>query len=244
MHPYSIYIGKNVDDALSKATTLEKKVSKIEVNQDNFRKENEVLKQDLKEIAEKQAIIEIEMRKSNVVLSGITEDKGEICKDKVKSCLTAVPGIEITTIKKCYRLGAFIPGKHRDILIQFDSESEKYLLFNNKDKLPKYINIRDDIPTEIYNKRKELMQIFKLAKSLEKYKKTRFHGTKLRVGRTLYSKDNMHQLPPEISPAASCARESQDSLVSFGKHNPLSNHHECDITIEGSKYSSSEHYLQ
>ena len=239
------YIGHNVDSALSRTKELESKVDNITEVQQGIVKENETLKNNLKDLCEKQHLVELELRKSNAVFKGISEEKFENCPSRIKTCLKDIPELSDVKIKTSYRLGSFVPGNTRDILVQFESEDAKHVIYGNKSKLPSSVTVRDDIPPDIYQKRKDLMPVFKLAKSMDTYRKqTRFHGTKLRIGRTLYTKDNLHQLPPDLSPAKSCTKEDEHSCTFFGRHNPLSNFYECDIIIEGQRYKTSEHYLQ
>ena len=239
------YIGKNVDEALSKTKSLEKKIGSLEHCTNDVKLENAKLKVELDDLREKQSLMEIELRKCNVVFKGIGEDKHENCVQKVSTIIGNMKNTAGVEVLKSYRLGQYTPGRTRDLLVHLNSEDAKYQLFNNKKTLQDGISIRDDIPSDVYEKRKELMSVFKLAKASEAYAKTtKFKGTKLKIGRTFYTQKNLHQLPPDLSPANSCSRDSSTSHVFFGKFNPLSNFYECDIVIEGQKYRSSKHFIQ
>ena len=236
------FIGQNIDSALTKFNTLESKINSVEKDTTALKADSRAIHTKIESLKHHYSILETEMRKSNMVLSGIKD-----CASKVKEIFKDMPSTKTKKIPigKCYRLGAFIPGKTRDVLCEFRNKTDKHTIFKNKKELPESVYNQDDLSSEVNSKRRELMPIFKLAKSKEAYSKiTKFKGDRLYIGRTGYSTGNLHQLPPDISPSKACTRENDDCLVFFGKHSPYSNFYPCDIIINGNKYHCAEQYLQ
>ena len=244
------YIGQSVDSALEQHDKLEKRISHLETDTTSIKYDSVKLRSQLEELQDKQLEMECDMRKSNMILSGIGDAKQEDIRQKVDETLKHIKeeSGEPLPIKSCFRLGRFVPGANREVLISFVHDSSKHRVFANKKKLPEKVFAKDDLPAEVRQRRKDLMPIFRLAKSKETYNKiTKFKGDKLIIGRSkygVYPRNNLHQLPPDLSPANSCKKEDDTAFVFFGKHNPLSNFYPCSINIEGVKYTSSEQYIQ
>jgi ribA/ribD-fused uncharacterized protein len=76
------------------------------------------------------------------------------------------------------------------------------------------------------------------------HKKAYFNGDKLKVDGVLYGVDDIPNLPSHLNPEKACTKRSDDVVLFFGKHSPLSNFHECSLTLDGFKYTGVEQRYQ
>ena len=145
-----------------------------------------------------------------MIFSGISEDHNEKvdeCRAKLKYVLNGVSNLSGKEIKigHCHRLGSYYPGKIRPILAHIPKLEHCQSILENRKDFPQGVYILEDFPKEIQDHCKEIMPIFKLACSLDKYKdQTKLCGDKLIIGRSTYQvkpKSNLNTLPPDLNPA-------------------------------------------
>ena len=75
-------------------------------------------------------------------------------------------------------------------------------------------------------------------------KKASFNGDKLKVDGHSYGVDDIPNLPSHLNPEKACTKRTNDVMVFFGKHSPLSNFHECSLTLDGAQYTGVEQRYQ
>ena len=240
-------VWNKVDDAVSKNTVLETKVNTMETKMQTLTNENVKLKKDLGDLKEACVNMEIQQRKNNGLFSGITElvdEKPEQCKAELLKSLSRIPGNDKFTIGRCHRIGTVIPGKPRDIIVHFPNENDKSVIIENRKLLPQNVYINEDLPYETLQRKRELLPIFRLAKSMDKFKSVKLKQDKLLIGRTTYTVDNLDKLPPELNPINTCVKEDESTYVYFGKKHPLSNFYPAVTKIDGKSYPTTEHFIQ
>ena len=248
------FFGAKLDEAISKHDELSQKFTELELKHEQLLAENTKLKREQRELKEEQLRLETFQRRNNAVFSGVDEklsEKAWECKAKLIEKLNTL-GANINfeeVIGRCHRLGPPQPGKNRDIIAHFPNENNKFAILNLKDKFPNKMGMHEDLPPEISSRKRELMPIFKLAKSKEHYKHVaKMKQDKLMIGRTTYTvrpANNLHQLPPDLDPIKSCSQDNEYCYVFFGKHHPFSNFNDAvPITINGEVYPTSEHFIQ
>ena len=69
-------------------------------------------------------------------------------------------------------------------------------------------------------------------------------GTTLKIKGKCYTRDNLHQLPEEVSAFASTSKSTDSAIGFFGELNPLSNFHGCSFEWNGITFHSSEQFIQ
>ena len=69
-------------------------------------------------------------------------------------------------------------------------------------------------------------------------------GTTLKIKGKRYTRENIHQLPEEISAFASTSKSNDNTLGFYGELNPLSNFHVCFFEWNGIQFHSSEQFIQ
>ena len=148
--------------------------------------------------------------RDNMIFSGISEDHNEKvdeCQAKLKYILNGVSNLSGKEIKigHCHRLGSYYPGKIRPIITHIPELEDHQSILENRKDFPWGVYISEDFPKEIQDCHKEIMPIFKLACSLDKYKdQTKLCSDKLIIGRSTYQvkpKSNLNTLPPDLNPA-------------------------------------------
>ena len=144
------------------------------------------------------------------MFTGILEDKNESANDyktKLRFALSGIENVDGSKLKigRCHRLGKPYPGKTRPIIAHLPDFEECELIFTGKNQLTKGLYINTDMPVEISQRRRELLPIFKSAKSLPKFRdNTKLIGDKLWVNGVQYQcrpNGNLLSLPPELIPA-------------------------------------------
>ena len=61
---------------------------------------------------------------------------------------------------------------------------------------------------------------------------------KLKVDGKIYEVGDINHLPPHLEPINACTHKTDNMVLFFGKHSPLSNMHMCSIALNGQDYSS------
>lgn len=121
--------------------------------------ENTKLKNKISELELKIKWAETEKRKSNLVFYGIEEKiqlEAELV-DFIKEMIGDM-GVHMDSqeISKVYRIGRKMENKNRPVIATITTQWKKHLILKNKPNLPQGINIKEDYPKEILDKRKQL----------------------------------------------------------------------------------------
>lgn len=226
------------EEASHKSTENEKRIEKLE-------SENMFLKEKLKALEERVVKQESYSRRDNLLLHGIQEKKGENCGDIVLDTLSKI-GINLPqrAFVRVHRNppGPYTPGKNRPIIAKFHHFQDRQAVWQSRKNLPGELYITEDFPKEISQRRRNLTPILALAKTVPTVKAARLVEDKLLLDGTVYTTDKLHTLPEEIR-SKSTSTLTKDGVVAFSSASaPLSNLYPCDITMQGHKYSSVEHY--
>lgn len=121
--------------------------------------ENTNLKDKISELEFKLKRAEIEKRKNNLVFFGINENikfETELV-DFIKEIIVSMEVyMDSQEINKVYRIGQKTENKNRPVVVTITTQWKKHLILKNKPSLPQGINIKEDYPKEILDKRKQL----------------------------------------------------------------------------------------
>ena len=114
-----------------------------------------------------------------------------------------------------------------------------------KKHLPKGVFVDREYTEETECARKLLRPILKLAKAKPEYKgKSRLDRDVLVIQGRRYSTKQLHKLPSDINGFKASSKENNGVIAFFGELNPLSNFHVAHFEVNGSKYHSSEQFIQ
>ena len=213
----------------------------------NLKKENEELKGNLLKL-------ECRQRRDNLVFEGFDEVRGERdvdCYWKLANAISYIPDIYdpySVKISRCHRVGPYKKGQKRPIVAHFHWFGDRQRIYKNKRYLPRGIYIHEDFPNEIEERRSALKPILQAALQKEKYK-NRVYLTvdKLIVNKkafTIRPRNNLHELPPDLNPEILAERENNQTLVFFGQGSKLSNFHPAPFSVNNTKYTCSEQFIQ
>ena len=121
--------------------------------------ENTKLKNKISELELKLKRSEIDKRKNNLVFFGINENikfETELV-DFIKEIIVSMEvNMDSQEISKVYRIGQKTENKNRPVVATITTQWKKHLILKNKHNLPQGINIKEDYPKEILDKRKQL----------------------------------------------------------------------------------------
>lgn len=178
-------------------------------------------------------------RRMNLIFSGITEIRNENCEQSVRAALSPLDGQNVL-IEGCHRLGPYLPGKTRDIIVKFRHYTDVLITLDRRFKLPRGIFVNKHYSQETKRKVDIIRPLYKEAKN-------RDNGAKLVHDSLIYKKkkytvSNVQTIDFDTS---IIGEKSDGVTVAFsGRYSPLSNLYPCNFTIDGVQYRSSEHYYQ
>ena len=217
----------------------------------HIEKENKKLKDRLNDLENK-------LLDCSIIVHGITEEVDEtdaerreklivimartIRRQTMDECIEVVRNVPI---KSTQRLGRFVANRNRPISVTFENKSDADHLFENKTRLGKGIFADCEYCQETERERQYLRPILKQCRRLDDYKGVcKMEGTTLKIKGKRYTRENLHQLPEEISAFASTSKSNDNILGFFGELNPLSNFHVCFFEWNGIRFHSSEQFIQ
>ncbi|KAK2139571.1 hypothetical protein LSH36_1715g00000 [Paralvinella palmiformis] len=101
---------------------------------------------------------------------------------------------------------------------------------------------RQDLPDSYVKARGQLRPVMTAAKLCGK--NASFNGDKLKVDGHSYGMDDIPNLPSHLNQEKACTKRTNYVIIFFGKHSPLSNLHECSLTLDGAQYTGVEQRYQ
>jgi ribA/ribD-fused uncharacterized protein len=217
--------------------------------------EKEQLKNQCQMISESMIKTGIQMRELNIVFEGVVETYGEdktLLYNKLIGVLNHMKvfngqGARVP-IAKIDRVGFYVRGQVRPVIVRFMRQSDVELLMRNRLQLPDRVYVHEDFPPEIEERRRILRPIFNKAKKMQEYKgKCRLSFDKLVLNGksfTVAPRNNLNKLPPALQPRASAEKENDSTIVFFTQGSPLSNFHPAPFVKDHINYACSEQYIQ
>lgn len=159
-------------------------------------------------------------------------------------------GLTGLKIKVTYRLGNFRPGSvsNRPIVVKFANIADKWVVWNNKSRIRHNreapVRIQLDLPKQLREENRVLQRVAKIARQKsEVFGLAKVKDYKVIINNEPYGIENLKDLPSELHPEHIYTPRSDNAVVFFTKHSPLSNHHLAPFEIDGFKFSCVEQYL-
>ena len=123
-------------------------------------------------------------------------------------------------------------------------QDTEYILENRFD-LNRGIFVDKEYPAEVERKRRTLLPILKAARQLSDYKKgSRLEEDWLILKGRPYTVNTLSQLPDELNVFSVTSKENEHCVGYFGEINPLSNFFPAPFQLDGTRYISSEQFIQ
>ena len=202
--------------------------------------------------------IEDKLVDNNLLLFGINELEGETEQDRYSVILEVIsstfvgPTQEIrleqaknVMIESLTRKGRYNPRKIRPISVTFMHLCDSINLLMNRKYLPDGVFVSKEFGERTENERRLLKPILRATNSIKEYKRRcRLEGDHLVIKGRHYGRDNLGELPPDISGYKVTSKEDAGIVGFFGELNPLSNFHPCVFKVEDNWFHSSEQYIQ
>ena len=206
------------------------------------------------------AKIEDKFLENNIVIHGIAEERGEgdegrqekiyhamATTVKSQNPMFRLQAAKRAGIKYTRRIGP--PNKNsyrpRPISISFNRTEDAKILLQNKKELPDGVYVNREFSEETEKTRRLLRPIWKAAQDMPKYQgRCRLDGGTLILHGKRYEKENIHQLPDELSGFHISSKTNPTTFGFFGELSPFSNFHQSWFTLKGCEYSCMEQFIQ
>ena len=195
---------------------------------------------------------------NNLLFFGINELEGETEQDRYSVILEVIastfvgPTQEIrleqaknVMIESLTWKGRYNPRKIRPISVTFTHLCDQVNLLMNRKYLPDGVFVSKEYGERTENERRLLKPILRAANNIKEYKRRcRLEGDQLVIKGRHYGRENLGELPHDISGYKVTSKEDAGTVGFFGELNPLSNFHPCVFKVEDNWYHSSKQYIQ
>ena len=223
-------LNRKVQQLTAEQRRMKQQLTKIE----NLSLENSIIVRGLAEtIKETEQLL---VAKLHSVLSKIMQ--GET--DEVK-----LSNAKQITIKNIRRLGRPNRQRIRPVSVELCHKQDVDYILENRFDLEKGIYVDKEYPIEVERKRKILLPILRAAKRSSEFKKqSKLEEDKIVLKGRRYDINTLNQLPDELNVFKVTTRENVSTIGYFGEINPLSNFYPAPFIHEGTRYISSEQFIQ
>ena len=154
--------------------------------------------------------------------------------------MTKARGVRLAKVR---RIGSYTGERGRPVSVEFDRKSDAKYFLQSKKKLPESVYASREYTFETEQDRRFLRPILRAAKQNPNYR-CRMEGSKIIINGKWYSRNDIHNLPDDLS-GYNVSNKTDDHTVGFfGELNPFSNFHKCSFTYNEVEYHCSEQLIQ
>lgn len=178
---------KKINDRLD---DIDKKLGQIATDTNAIKQENKQLKEKIEDQDRRIEFLEREVRKKNLVITGVTDEEAEGEKEMLDKVALVMNNIEVgmdeeRDLEDCIRLGRYKEAGTRPILIKLRKFSKKMEILKQAKNLKNTkIGINEDYTKEVQEERKKLIPIMKEARA--KGQKAMIKYNKLIINNEVY----------------------------------------------------------
>ena len=200
--------------------------------------------------------IENRILEQNVLITGIPEEAWELESNltekiiKLISCtidsndeddkVMKARGVRLAKVR---RIGLYTGERGRPVSVEFDRKSDAKYFLQSKKKLPEGVYASREYTFETEQDRRFLRPILRAAKQNPNYR-CRMEGSKIIINGKRYSRNDIHNLPDDLSGYNVSSKTDDHTVGFFGELNPFSNFHKCSFTYNEVEYHCSEQFIQ
>ena len=202
--------------------------------------------------------IEDKLVDNNLLFFGINELEGETEQDRYSVILEVIsstfvgPTQEIRLdqtknimIESLIWKGRYNPRKIRPISVTFTHLHDSLNILMNRKYLPDGVFVSKEFGERTENECRLLKPILRAANNIKEYRRRcRLEGDHLVIKGCHYGRENLGELPPDISGYKVTSKEDAGTIGFFLELNLLSNFHSCVFKVEDNWFHSSEQYIQ
>ena len=148
----------------------------------------------------------------------------------------------------CYRLGPYKSGRTRPILVCFERQCDRDLIYSRRMDLKRltdfqHVWINEDLNPASKRKRNMIKLITR--DTQEQGIDCRTGKYAIHIGKTKYDESNLNELPPQLQPASlKQIKIDENTLAYQSKFAPLSNFYNCTIVIGKHRFVCAEQAFQ
>ena len=232
-------------------TLLEKENDRLRMKVDQLEMKNLKLKERLSNIEDK-------LLENNLMFFGLGERDGETEYDRYETILGIIaatfPGQNYDDklqaarhiqIEKLVRKGKYNQNGTQAISVTFSHHHDLVEILISRKYLPAGIMVSREYGKQTEIERKLLKPILKAANNKTGYKrKCQLEGDHLIIKGRHYTRENLSELPDDLSCYKLTSKEDSNTVGFFGELNPLSNFHQSYFAIDNQWYHCSEKFIQ
>ena len=227
-------------------TALKKENDRLKTKVDQMETQNLKLKKRLSDIEDK--LLE------NLMFFGLDERDGETECDRYETIIgiiaSTLTGLNYDDklqsarqiqIEKLVRKGKYNRNGIRPISVTFSHHRDLLEILLNRKYLPAGIMVSREYGKQTETERKLLKPILKAANNKTSYKrKCHLEGDQLIIKGKHYTRDNLCELPDDLSCYKVTSKEDINTVGFFGELNPLSNFHQSHFAVDNQWYHCTE----
>ena len=232
-------------------TALKKENDRLKTKVDQLETKNLKLKERLSDIENK-------LLENNLMFFGLDERDGETEYDRYETILgilaSTFPGPNYDDklqaarhiqIEKLVRKGKYNRNGIWPISVTFSHHRDLSEILLNRKYLPAGIMISREYGKQTEIERKLLKPILKAANTKTSYKrKCHLKGDHLIIKGKHYMRENLSELPDDLSCYKVMSKEDSNTVGFFGELNPLSNFYQSYFAIDNQWYHCTEQFIQ
>ncbi len=150
-------------------------------------------------------------------------------------------------IVRCHRVGRYIPGQVRSIIIKLHFIGDRQIILQSVPALRGTgVYINEHYSSETKTNRNALHPMLKAAHNKAIYKdKVSIHVNRLVLNGKTYTINNLDTLPADLNPGHLATNDSVPGLIRFfGRASHFSNFYPSIVIIDGVRYINNEQYYQ
>lgn len=192
--------------------------------------------------------IDKEVRKKNLVISGLTEELNENLYTRSVTVLKSIcDAIQQEDIDCVYRVGTPTTGKTREVIVELFSKYVKESVLKGRKKLrdnesTRNIWINEDLPHRTRKVKGVMRDIVRRAGEIGI--PCELSGDRISCNNVTYSMQHLKALPVGLRPDDLKTRTVGMRIGFMSQDSYLSNFYLCPVTVDGYTFSSAEHAIQ
>ena len=234
---------------------LDKSLSEIRAEMKGMETHINMLQAENKTLKQKLVDQEAYSRRSNLIINGIPERRGQnlftVFESIAKYELDLQKDISVERIHRVGPPPRFENQAPRPIIVRFSNFQDRQLVWHNRNRrdprnldprnpsTPPKFSIIEDFPPSVVEARKRLLPIAYEAYNVHNMQAT-VKVDKLIIDSQTYDIDSLDKLPQCLIPISKSFRETDKQVAFFRKYCPLSNHSPANIKLKDRTYNCSE----